>query len=127
MTKRREESWESHRNFAVDASVCRDESAKPPPSKKSREMQSGESGNSVTFLRTRITVPWTELSGTLLELAEAQGIAVDYGCRYGDCATRLISLVSGEVEYLHATGATPDPGTCLPCSCWPVTPVVLGS
>ena len=86
-----------------------------------------ESEISVTFLREGVTVPWTGNSGTLLELAEANGIELDYGCRYGDCATCQTTLVSGEVAYLHPTGATPDPGTCLPCSCRPVTSVVLGS
>jgi uncharacterized protein len=86
-----------------------------------------ESEISVTFQRENITVPWNESSGTLLELAEAHGIALEYGCRYGDCATCLTPLISGEVSYLHPTGATPEPGTCLPCSCRPVTSVVLGS
>jgi hypothetical protein len=79
----------------------------------------------VTFLRTGITVPWTGSSGTLLEFAEAHGVYMDYGCRYGDCATCLTSLVSGKVAYLHPVGATPDPGACLPCSCRPLTSVVL--
>jgi ferredoxin-NADP reductase len=91
------------------------------------ENQRQESEISVTFQRAGTTVPWTDNAGTLLELAEAHGIEVEFGCRYGDCATCLTPLISGEVSYLHPTGAMPDPGTCLPCSCRPVTSVVLGT
>ncbi|HTX40810.1 MAG TPA: 2Fe-2S iron-sulfur cluster-binding protein [Acidobacteriaceae bacterium] len=116
-----------HRDLIAGAMNAESDSEKPLPSAGSGDVQPRESQISVTFLRAGLTVPWTDSAATLLELAEAHGIEMDYGCRYGDCATCLISLVSGEVEYLHATGATPDPGTCLPCSCRPVTPVVLGS
>ena len=62
---------------------------------------------------------------TLLELAETYRIPLDSGCTYGDCGTCLTDLLSGDVEYLHQTGITPEPGTCLPCSCRPKTSVVL--
>lgn len=79
----------------------------------------------VTFSFTDETVPWTGEQRTLLELAEAHSIPISAGCTYGDCGTCLTELVSGEVEYLHQTGITPEPGTCLPCSCRPKTSVVL--
>lgn len=126
LTKGQEASWESHRDFMVDATVEESESARPLHATMAAEEQPQESEISVTFLRAGITVPWTEHSGTLLELAEAHGIEMDYGCRYGDCATCLLPLATGRVAYLHPTGATPEPGTCLPCSCKPVTSVVLG-
>jgi ferredoxin len=79
----------------------------------------------VTFLHSDVTAQWTSDSGTLLELAEAVGVDINFGCRYGDCATCQTELISGEVAYLHPTGAHPDPGTCLPCSCRPEADVVL--
>lgn len=91
------------------------------------EQTSPETDIQVTFERSGITVPWTKESGTLLELAEAHGVEIEFGCRYGDCATCLIPLISGKVAYLHPTGAVPEQGTCLPCSCTPLTDVILGS
>lgn len=79
----------------------------------------------VTFLRSGVTVPWSNESRTLLELAEASGVEIEFGCRYGDCATCSTPLVSGSVAYLHPTGAQSDPGTCLPCSCRPASSIVL--
>ena len=81
----------------------------------------------VTLAQTGKTFPWTGEHATLLELARAHDIDISSGCEYGDCATCTTDLLSGEVEYLHATGATPDPGTCLPCSCRPKTSVSLGA
>jgi ferredoxin len=79
----------------------------------------------VKFLRSGVTAQWTSTDGTLLELAEKHGVNIDFGCRYGDCATCLTSLVRGKVTYLHQTGAEPEPGSCLPCSCKPETAVEL--
>lgn len=79
----------------------------------------------VTFLRSGVTVPWSDKSRTLLELAESNGVEIEFGCRYGDCATCTTPLVSGSVTYLHPTGAQPDSGACLPCCCRPANSVVL--
>ncbi len=79
----------------------------------------------VTFLPADEIYPWTGKEATLLEFSENHSIPISYGCTYGDCGTCLTDLISGEVEYLHQTGITPEPGTCLPCSCRPKTSVVL--
>jgi uncharacterized protein len=79
----------------------------------------------VIFSFTGETVPWTGEYPTILKLAEANGIPISAGCEYGDCGTCLTELLSGEVEYLHVTGITPDLGTCLPCSCRPKSSVEL--
>jgi len=84
-----------------------------------------ETAKTVTFSFTGETIPWTGEYPTILKLAEANGIPISTGCEYGDCGTCLTDLLSGEVEYLHATGVTPEPGTCLPCSCRPKTSVEL--
>lgn len=82
-----------------------------------------DSDISVTFLRSAKTAKWVD--GTLLDLAEANQVEIGAGCRYGDCATCQTVLIAGEVTYLHDTGVSPDPGTCLLCSCIPATSVVL--
>jgi ferredoxin-NADP reductase len=79
----------------------------------------------VKFLRSGVTAQWTSADGTLLELAEKHGVNIDFGCRYGDCATCLTPLLRGRVSYVHPTGAEPEPGSCLPCSCKPETAVDL--
>ena len=79
----------------------------------------------VTFTRSGKTVPWTGESSSLLEFSEAHGVDISFGCRYGDCGTCMTRLIRGTVQYLHPTGASPDPGTCLPCSCKPETDVEL--
>jgi ferredoxin-NADP reductase len=79
----------------------------------------------VTFAKSGKAAPWTDEANTLLEFADAHGVDISFGCRYGDCGTCMTRLVRGVVKYLHPTGASPDPGTCLPCSCKPETDVEL--
>jgi ferredoxin-NADP reductase len=82
-------------------------------------------GVTVTFARSQVSVPWTGEVQTLLQLAEMNGVDISSGCQYGDCGTCMTRLLEGTVQYLHPTGARPDPGACLPCSCRPERSVVL--
>jgi uncharacterized protein len=82
-------------------------------------------GVTVTFARSKVSVPWTGEVETLLQLAEMNGVDIGSGCQYGDCGTCMTQLLQGTVRYLHPTGARPDPGACLPCSCRPDGSVVL--
>jgi ferredoxin len=79
----------------------------------------------VTFSKSGRSVPWDRDAESLLEFAEAHGVDISFGCRYGDCGTCMTRLIRGAVEYLHPTGALPDTGTCLPCSCKPETDIEL--
>ncbi len=79
----------------------------------------------VTFSKSGKTVPWTGDAGSLLEFAEVHAVDISFGCRYGDCGTCMTRVIRGTVKYLHPTGVSPDPGTCLPCSCKPETDVEL--
>ena len=47
---------------------------------------------------------------SLLELAEASGVEIKAGCRYGDCGTCMTRLIAGRVKYNYPTGVQPDPG-----------------
>lgn len=94
-------------------------------SKESLDNEGSAGRLEVRFLRSGITAQWADAEGTLLDLAEKHGVDIPAGCRYGDCATCLTSLLSGRVAYLHATGVTPEPGTCLPCSCKPESAIEL--
>jgi len=79
----------------------------------------------VTFSRTGKQLPWSQGMGSLLDFAEANGIAVDSGCRSGSCGTCQTTIQSGEVHYLQVPDSDPEPGTCLLCVSVPTTAVTL--
>ncbi|MEW5729618.1 MAG: 2Fe-2S iron-sulfur cluster-binding protein [Pseudomonadota bacterium] len=78
---------------------------------------------SVTFARSGRQVTWT--GGSLLDLAEANGIAVDSGCRAGGCGMCQTHIEDGEVDYEHSPDFDPEPGACLLCVGRPRTNLVL--
>ena len=82
-------------------------------------------GIEVTFSRSGTIAEWSQADLPLLELAEESGVAIDFGCRAGNCGTCATALLSGEVSYLHDPGAPFDEGECLPCICVPASAVVL--
>ncbi|MBI4576089.1 MAG: 2Fe-2S iron-sulfur cluster binding domain-containing protein [Planctomycetes bacterium] len=73
----------------------------------------------VTFARSARTCEWKGEAASLLDLAEAEGIAMDSGCRAGNCGTCLTAVLSGEVSYVQEPGTTPEAGSCLACVCVP--------
>jgi ferredoxin len=79
----------------------------------------------VTFAQSGKQLNWQPSAGTLLEFAEANGIAVSSGCRSGGCGTCQTTIQSGQVSYRQAPDYDPEPGTCLLCSCVPATSVTL--
>ncbi len=82
--------------------------------------------HTVKFRRSGRTIDWQPASGSLLEVAKANDVPLDCGCRCGDCGTCEIAIISGEVEY-------PDKeprfdvhtGNCLVCIGVPKTNLVL--
>jgi ferredoxin-NADP reductase len=79
----------------------------------------------VRFLRSGRTVDWTGQAGTLLEFAESNGIAIDAGCRAGQCGSCETRLVSGEVSYHQRPDWEVAQGYCLPCVCAPSSALEL--
>lgn len=79
----------------------------------------------VTFAKSGKQIQWSPQSDSLLEFAEAQGIAIDSGCRAGGCGTCQTIIHSGEVAYRQTPDYDPEPGTCLLCVCTPQTNVTL--
>ena len=73
-------------------------------------------GVEVSFVRAGKTVPWSNSTGSLLELAEAHGIRIDSGCRAGSCGTCVTAIRDGQVDY---PSGKPDfdieKGSCLAC------------
>jgi ferredoxin-NADP reductase len=79
----------------------------------------------VTFQRSKKTIPWNPKARSLWHFADQNQVEISSGCLYGDCGTCTTRLLSGQVAYAHATAASIDAGACLPCSCKPVTSIVI--
>jgi ferredoxin len=60
-------------------------------------------GPQVSFIRSGLTVPWDSRFYSLLELAEACDVPVQWSCRTGVCHTCECALIGGKVQY------RPDP------------------
>ncbi len=73
----------------------------------------------VSFVRSGISAVWDPSKGTLLDLAEAEGLRPDYSCRSGICQTCTTKIVSGSVEYLEPPMAPPSEGEVLICCSYP--------
>lgn len=61
---------------------------------------------------------------TLLELAEANGVPLESGCRSGQCGSCTLRLLAGQVDYTVADVDVAE-GECLPCVAVPISEVVL--
>jgi ferredoxin-NADP reductase len=70
---------------------------------------------SVTFSRSGKSIPWNPAAASLLEFAEANGVAVESGCRAGSCGSCLTAVQRGEVDYIQEPDADVAPGHCLLC------------
>ncbi|HTV44828.1 MAG TPA: SRPBCC family protein [Stellaceae bacterium] len=55
----------------------------------------------VRFARSALSAEWSRERGSLLEFAEAVGLAPVFGCRSGICGTCATRITSGAVEYLE--------------------------
>ncbi|SDS34795.1 Ferredoxin [Mucilaginibacter mallensis] len=80
---------------------------------------------SIEFLQSGKKVKWDNRYRSILEFAEGNDIEISSGCLFGDCGTCLTEIKKGDVRYLHQTLITADKGKCLPCSCIPISNVVL--
>lgn len=85
----------------------------------------GGAGVPVRFARSGKDLLWTPAAGSLLELAEANGIAVNSGCRAGGCGSCQTTIAAGEVGYTQTPDFDPEPGSCLLCVCTPKAGLTL--
>ena len=79
----------------------------------------------VNFAKSGKLIAWQQGTSSLLEFAEANGIAVDSGCRAGGCGTCQTTIKAGEIAYRQPPDYDPEAGTCLLCVCTPKTSVTL--
>jgi len=79
----------------------------------------------VTFQKSDLTAEWTGDHDSILELAEAEGLNLDYGCRMGNCTMCQQTLVSGEIDYPDGHSGEPDDGNILLCCSVPKGDVAI--
>ncbi len=107
-------------SLGIDTADIHHESFGPSTLKRPRatdgknKTESGQTPT-VTFNKSGKQIRWLQETGSLLELAEAQGIEVESGCRAGCCGSCSTRIESGEVEYSQDPEADIDPGYCLLC------------
>ena len=73
----------------------------------------------VRFAKSDKQATWEPSKGTLLDLAEAEGLRPAYSCRSGICQTCSTRVVSGDVDYLAPPMAEPENGEALICCSYP--------
>ena len=84
-----------------------------------------DSSVEICFDRSGKTLKWQDSVGSLLDLAEENGINMDFACRSGNCGTCITAIKEGKVDYLVEPGHQPDDGSCLTCVAIPNGKLVL--
>jgi len=82
-------------------------------------------GPSVRFMRSGLSVPWSDRYASLLELAEACDVPVRWSCRTGVCHNCECAVVDGELEYAIEPMDRPPDGRTLLCCAVPKSDAVL--
>jgi len=71
----------------------------------------------VAFVKSGKEARWEPQDGSLLKLAEARGLAPEFGCRGGSCGTCRTRIVEGAVAYPVAPSfAVPDDEALICCA-----------
>jgi ferredoxin-NADP reductase len=76
-------------------------------------------GPQVSFVRSGLTVAWDSRYSSLLELAEACDVPVQWSCRAGVCHTCESALIGGSVQYAPDPLTPPAAGNLLLCCSTP--------
>ncbi len=100
----------------LDRRLCQrsgDEAKRPPARAAAGEPQP------VYFMRSGKEARWEPGSGTLLELAEARGLAPDFSCRLGNCGSCRTKIFSGAVAYIKEPTADAADDEALICCAVP--------
>lgn len=108
--------------FFGPATVLKNDTAPAPKDTPS----AAATGLEVIFQDSGLTVAWDGEKDSLLELAEAHGINVDFSCRSGVCHTCMCTLIEGDIEYIHDDVFLPDEeDQVLICSAIPKSRVII--
>jgi ferredoxin len=82
-------------------------------------------GPRVTFTRSGLTVNWSAVFSTILELAEACDVPTRYSCRSGVCHTCVTQVLEGTTTYSQQPLEEPSEGAVLICCAAPCSNLVL--
>jgi len=82
-------------------------------------------GVEIRFDRSGKTLSWDGSAGSILALAESNGVALESCCRAGHCGTCVVAIKAGEVDYVAEPAVAVEPGTCLACLAVPRGTLVL--
>jgi ferredoxin len=76
----------------------------------------------IVFAETDKEARWNPGDGSLLEVAEARGLAPAFGCRGGSCGTCATRVLQGAVTYAERPSFAVPPGEALLCCALPAQP-----
>lgn len=79
----------------------------------------------VQFARSSKALRWTGAEASLLELAEQGGVALESGCRAGNCGQCRVMIAAGRVAHAKRPGVELVDGECLACIARPEGDVVV--
>lgn len=82
-------------------------------------------GPALTFARSGLTVPWREDYATILDVAEACDVPVQWSCRSGVCHNCEVALLDGRVAYQPVPLDLPADGNVLVCCATPIDDLVV--
>lgn len=78
----------------------------------------------VRFARAGVEMDW-EPGWSLLDCAEAAGIAAEHECRAGSCHRCSVEVLEGEAAYIREPAVRPGPRMVLVCCSRPATPELV--
>lgn len=116
---------EGLKEWGVPDSSVHFEAFGPATVKKVVPQQADSTGHEIAFVRSRKKLKWDGSCGSLLEFAEKNDIAMDSGCRAGNCGTCLTAIKSGEIEHISPTGMEVEKGSCLACIAVPKSAIEI--
>jgi ferredoxin-NADP reductase len=79
----------------------------------------------VEFARSGRAARWTGAESSLLELAEQNGVPLEFGCRAGSCGQCRVMIAAGRVTHAKQPGVQLIEGECLACIARPQGDVVV--
>ena len=86
-----------------------------PSRKPSKSDAKQDTTFAVEFSRSGKKVMWNGDFESLLDLADEHGIAIDSGCRAGNCATCAVAIKEGRIRHVETPDSPVSEGSCLTC------------
>jgi uncharacterized protein len=93
--------------------------------RKTDDIVARNQAGQVTFVRASQTAEFNSQSSNLLELAESCGVAIESGCRAGNCGSCITKIIQGSVKYRHRPQCDHADDEIVACVAEPVGDIVL--